>query len=293
MASTPDGGDSATAIRERLNGRLGAVGRSAGRRWSSYGAGAYHRPMASGAPGTSARLRTEFGEIDIYLFDQLLRGRFDGRHRVLDAGCGAGRNLPYFLRHGFDVRAVDADAVRHSLGAAARGRAAPDVAARPAFTVGRLIPFRGRTARRTRSSAVPCCTSRVTSGSSRRCSRRCGACWRRVACFSRDWRRASASKRHLSSPTGRVRLPDGSERFVVDERTLLALDVDARWHARRPAQDHQRAEHTVHDDLGHGEVGRCVIRARRLVRSATRLRRRRRPRWLARRARRPVRDVRR
>src|SRR5512132_2065065 len=52
----------------------------------------------------------QFGEIDIYLFDQLLRGRFDRRRRVLDAGCGTGRNLPYFLLHGFDVRAVDADA---------------------------------------------------------------------------------------------------------------------------------------------------------------------------------------
>jgi tellurite methyltransferase len=60
----------------------------------------------------------EFGEIDIYVFDQLLRGRFDRRQRVLDAGCGAGRNLPFFLRRGFDVGAVDADpsavrSVRH------------------------------------------------------------------------------------------------------------------------------------------------------------------------------------
>jgi tellurite methyltransferase len=58
----------------------------------------------------SDELRREFGEIDIYLFDQLLRGRFDRRPRVLDAGCGAGRNLPYFLRRGFDVWAVDAEA---------------------------------------------------------------------------------------------------------------------------------------------------------------------------------------
>src|SRR5919106_5919281 len=66
--------------------------------------------MPSDVSGVSAELRIEFGEIDIYLFDQLLRGRFDRRRRVLDAGCGAGRNLPYFLRHRFDVRAVDADA---------------------------------------------------------------------------------------------------------------------------------------------------------------------------------------
>jgi hypothetical protein len=28
-------------------------------------------------------------------------------------------------------------------------------------------------------------------------------------------------ERHIASTTGRVRLPDGSERFLVDERTLL------------------------------------------------------------------------
>src|SRR6187455_2094737 len=59
--------------------------------------------------GVSANLRLAFGEIDIYLFDQLLRGRFDRRRRVLDAGCGGGRNLPFFLQHGFDVRVADAD----------------------------------------------------------------------------------------------------------------------------------------------------------------------------------------
>src|SRR6266567_4144659 len=57
----------------------------------------------------SSDLQTQFGEIDIYLFDQLLRGRFDGRRRVLDAGCGHGRNLPYLLRAGFEVYAIDED----------------------------------------------------------------------------------------------------------------------------------------------------------------------------------------
>src|ERR1044071_7979224 len=66
--------------------------------------------MPSDLSTVPAELRREFGEIDIYLFDQLLRGRFDRRRRVLDAGCGSGRNLPFFLRHGFEVRAVDADA---------------------------------------------------------------------------------------------------------------------------------------------------------------------------------------
>jgi tellurite methyltransferase len=54
-------------------------------------------------------LRTEFGDIDIYVFDQLLRGRIRAGMRVLDAGCGGGRNLVYMLRAGFDVAASDAD----------------------------------------------------------------------------------------------------------------------------------------------------------------------------------------
>ncbi|HEX8393024.1 MAG TPA: class I SAM-dependent methyltransferase [Longimicrobium sp.] len=57
----------------------------------------------------SAQLREHFGEIDIYLFDQLLKGRFDAYRTVLDAGCGAGRNLVWFLRERFEVFAVDRD----------------------------------------------------------------------------------------------------------------------------------------------------------------------------------------
>jgi SAM-dependent methyltransferase len=55
-------------------------------------------------------LELEFGQIDIYLFDQLLRGRIRPGMRVIDAGCGSGRNLVYFLRHGFQVFGVDTDA---------------------------------------------------------------------------------------------------------------------------------------------------------------------------------------
>src|SRR5881392_1026383 len=62
---------------------------------------------AKAAMTPSTDLRAQFGEIDIYLFDQLVRGRFDGRRRILDAGCGGGRNLPYFLARGFEVYAID------------------------------------------------------------------------------------------------------------------------------------------------------------------------------------------
>ena len=54
-------------------------------------------------------LSKEFGEIDIYLFDQLLRKRITPGMRVLDAGCGSGRNLVYLLREGFEVFGADSD----------------------------------------------------------------------------------------------------------------------------------------------------------------------------------------
>jgi tellurite methyltransferase len=57
----------------------------------------------------SSRLNLQewFGTIDIYLFDQLLKGNITARMQVLDAGCGGGRNLIYFLRCGYDVCGVD------------------------------------------------------------------------------------------------------------------------------------------------------------------------------------------
>lgn len=55
-------------------------------------------------------LERQFGQIDIYLFDQLLRGRLRPGMRVLDAACGGGRNLVYLLQSGFEVFATDADA---------------------------------------------------------------------------------------------------------------------------------------------------------------------------------------
>src|SRR5262245_28891302 len=54
-------------------------------------------------------LQAWFGDIDIYLFDQLLRRRLVPGMRVLDAGCGSGRNLVYLLQAGYEVFAVDPD----------------------------------------------------------------------------------------------------------------------------------------------------------------------------------------
>lgn len=60
-------------------------------------------------------LQEQFGQIDIYLFDQILRGNIEPSMTVLDAGCGYGRNLVHLLRTGCQVFAIDEDpqAVEH------------------------------------------------------------------------------------------------------------------------------------------------------------------------------------
>lgn len=71
-------------------------------------------------------LQDTFGPIDIYLFDQLLRGRLQPHMRVLDAGCGGGRNVVYLLRQGFEVCGNDVDAGAVAQVRALAARLAPD-----------------------------------------------------------------------------------------------------------------------------------------------------------------------
>lgn len=60
-------------------------------------------------------VREQFGEIDIYLFDQILKNRFSPTTKILDAGCGGGRNIVWFLRNNFEVFGIDQNenAVEH------------------------------------------------------------------------------------------------------------------------------------------------------------------------------------
>jgi len=51
------------------------------------------------------------GTTDIYVIDQIMKGRYKATERILDAGCGNGRNLSWFLHAGAEIYGIDQDSV--------------------------------------------------------------------------------------------------------------------------------------------------------------------------------------
>jgi tellurite methyltransferase len=166
-------------------------------------------------------LEAEFGAIDIYLFDQLLKGAFDDRRRILDAGCGGGRNLPYFLVRGFDVFAVDADPAAVAAVRALCSRLAPSI---PADHV-RAAPLDALPWSDGQMDAVISSAVLHFSADAAHFERMLDEMWRVLADGGLFFARLASSigiERLLPRTTGRVRLPDGSDRFIVDEQMLMA-----------------------------------------------------------------------
>jgi tellurite methyltransferase len=168
-------------------------------------------------------LREQFGEIDIYLFDQLLRERIRPGMVVCDAGCGSGRNLVYLLQAGYEVFAADSDP---QAVAAVR---------RLAATLAPALPQANFRVEAIEAMSFPAALADVVLSSA-------------VLHFARDdhhflatlqgaWRalkpgglffcRLASSigmEHRIKSVAGRRSLlPDGSERYLVDEELLLRL----------------------------------------------------------------------
>jgi len=168
----------------------------------------------------SSELHKQFGEIDIYLFDQLLRGRFDGRRRILDAGCGSGRNLRYFVARGFDAYGIDEDPAAV---AATRKLAASLAPALPLDNIRQgalhVLPWPDG-----RMDAVICSAVLHFARDRNHFDRMLDEMWRVLARGGLFFARLASSigiESLLPDTRGRVRLPDGTDRFVVDERLLL------------------------------------------------------------------------
>ena len=164
-------------------------------------------------------LHDQFGNIDIYVFDQLLRGNIASGMRVFDAGCGGGRNLVYLLRHGFEVCGNDADA----------GAIAKVTALAASLGPGRQHDFRVESIEET---TFPDAHADVVMASA-------------VLHFARDPRHFEAMLREMwrvlrpgglffarlastigmagevvPMGDGRYRLPDGSDRYLVDAAAI-------------------------------------------------------------------------
>jgi tellurite methyltransferase len=170
-------------------------------------------------------LQEWFGSIDIYLFDQLLKGRIVPEMRVLDAGCGTGRNLVYLLKSGFEAFGVD-----ESSGAVAQTR-------RLVRELAPHLPLENfREEPVERMSFTDAGFDLVVSSA--------------VLHFARDeaqWRSMMREMWRVLRPGGiffarlassigienkitlidgrRYHLPDGSERFLVDEAMLLSFSA--------------------------------------------------------------------
>ncbi len=168
-------------------------------------------------------IQAQFGQIDIYLFDQVLRGRVPRSARIFDAGCGSGRNLVYFLRNGYDVRAVDADPsavakVRSMAATLAPNLPGENFRAEPV----EKMSFPDRSVDFLISSAV--LHFARDDGHFEAMLREC---WRLLdgggVFFCRLASSIGIESRVRATGSGRYILPDGSERYLVSEIRLMDL----------------------------------------------------------------------
>jgi SAM-dependent methyltransferase len=176
--------------------------------------------MAPVTPPPGVELPALFGDIDIYLFDQLLRGRFDRRPRVLDAGCGDGRNLKYFFRQGFACFGIDRDAAVIEHVRALAAQLAPDLPPGN-FRTGDVTQLPWPAAS---MDAVVCSAVLHFAPDLAQFDLMVEELWRVLAPDGMFFARL-ASNIGLENAVGaagrRVTLPDGSSRFVVDEAMLI------------------------------------------------------------------------
>jgi tellurite methyltransferase len=168
-------------------------------------------------------LQHQFGQIDIYLFDQLLRGRIAPGMRIVDAGCGHGRNLVYLLRERFEVFGADADARAIAAVRQLAAALAPDLPAEN-FRVEPVeaMSFPDAFADLVISSAVL-----HFARDDQHFDAMLRGTWRVLKPGGLFFCRLASSigiesqVKHIANR--RFRLPDGSDRYLVDEALLMTL----------------------------------------------------------------------
>ena len=182
------------------------------------------------------RLREMVGPIDVYLFDQILKGRFPPGGKILDAGCGGGRNLVFFLQAGgFEVTAVDESEAAVAATRELAERLAPGLPAER-FRVAPLdaLPFDDGTFDAVIGSAVL-----HFARDEAHFRAMVAELWRVLAKGGFLFARLASTigiedeVERIGETGRRFHLPDGSDRFLVDEPLLAEL---TRELGARPAE---------------------------------------------------------
>lgn len=168
------------------------------------------------------RLRDLLGDVDVYWLDQMLRGRVAPEAEVLDAGCGGGRNVEYLLRAGQTVFAVDRDpaAVQAVRALAARVSPAPPPADRFAVAELDALPFADGS-----FDVVLCVAVLHFARDDAHFRGMVDELWRVLRpggmLFARLSSSACLREGAVRLEGNRWRVPDGTERYLVDLPTLL------------------------------------------------------------------------
>jgi SAM-dependent methyltransferase len=168
-------------------------------------------------------VREMFGDIDIYLFDQILKNRFNSVMSILDAGCGGGRNLVYLLRNDCQVFGVDKNRQAIEQVRLLAKTFAPNLPPEN-FQIANIekMPFQDEQFDAVISSAVL-----HFAENERHFTKMFAEMWRVLKPQGIFFARLASSigmenKIKLVSD-GRYLLPDGSERFLINEEMLASM----------------------------------------------------------------------
>ena len=166
-------------------------------------------------------LQSEFGNIDIYLFDQLLKGRYNDCRKVIDLGCGTGRNIHYFLKNGYEVHGIDIDQSAIDYVKDLSARLAPGNSSSN-FGLGRVeeIPYADAT-----FDLAICNTVLHFASGPENFDEMVKSVWRVIKpggyFFARLASDIGLEQNMIPLGNGRYLMPDGTERFLVNERMIL------------------------------------------------------------------------
>lgn len=177
-------------------------------------------------------LKELFGEIDIYLFDQLMKGRITKEMRILDAGCGSGRNLVYLLRSGYEVYAID----RSEAAILEVQRLGATYATDWTSEQARVEPVEQMSFADASFDFVISSAVLHFADNEAHFEQMVNELWRVLAPGGKLFARLASSIGMESSMQpigdGRYLLPDGSRRFLVNEERILGLteQLNGQWY---------------------------------------------------------------